>query len=250
MKFTYDGYGNLLRKIRGKGYQIADYKNWQESDRCVILRHDIDNDIGKAVKLSKIERLRGVSSTYFVLLTSDSYNVFSKKSNDGLKQILANGHTIGLHFDEVRYPELSGDIEAVKEKIVEETEILSGVIGSKVDIVSMHRPSRLVLDADLDIPGIINSYGRTFFKEFKYLSDSRHRWRESVEKIIESEEYKRLHILTHAFWYNETEQDIHKSVSDFVNNGNSQRYQAMVENITDLASIMAEDEVVRGKADL
>mgnify|MGYP001144038790 FL=1 len=59
-----------------------------------------------------------------------------------------------------------------------------------------------------------------------------------------------LHILPHDFWYNETEQDIHKSVSDFVNNGNSQRYQAMEENITDLASIMAEDEVVRGKADL
>lgn len=248
MKFTYDGYRNLLEKIRSKGYQTTDYKNWKKSDRCVILRHDIDNDIDKAVRLSELERIGGVNSTYFVLLSSDFYNVFSKKSNDGLRQILANGHTIGLHFDEVRYPELSGDIEAVKEKIMEEAEILSRAVGSKIDTVSMHRPSRAVLDADLKIPGIINSYGRTYFKEFKYLSDSRRRWREPVEEIVESGEYKRLHILTHAFWYNETEEDIRKSISKFINHGNSQRYQTMKANITDLSSIMAEDEVIREDA--
>lgn len=246
MRFTYEGYQHLMKLIMKQGYQIADYKDWQKTERCVILRHDIDNDIDKAVKLSEIERLGGVNSTYFVLLTSDFYNIFSRKSRDGLRKIIENGHTIGLHFDEMCYPEVSGDMEAVKEKVIEESEVLEKAVGSKVNIVSMHRPSRFVLDADLDIPGMINSYGKVYFRDFKYLSDSRRRWREPVYEVIKSGEYKRLHILTHAFWYNETEEDIHSSVSKFINDGNNHRYQTMKENITDLASIMAERVVMWG----
>lgn len=187
----------------------------------------------------------GVTSTYFVLLTSDFYNVFSKKSSDGLKLIVAHGHSIGLHFDEVCYPEISGNVEAIKEKIKEEAEVLSRAVGSRVDIVSMHRPSSFVLEADIKIPGMINSYGQKFFKEFKYLSDSRRRWREPVEEIIESEKYERIHILTHPFWYHEKEKNIQETVSDFINNGNNARYQSMEQNITDLESIMAKNEVLK-----
>lgn len=164
-----------------------------------------------------------------------------------MKQIMADGHAIGLHFDEVRYPEIAGNIEAIKEKILEEADLLSRALGSRIDIVSMHRPSRLVLDGDIHIPGMINSYGHTYFKEFKYLSDSRRRWREPVDEIIELGAYERLHILTHASWYNEIESDIHEAVSSFVNSGNDARYRALKSNITDLDSIMSEKEIVRGR---
>lgn len=53
---------------------------------------------------------------------------------------------------------------------------------------SLEQAVRLAeLEADLQIPGIMNSYGRTFFHDFKYLSDRR--WREPVLDIIRSEEY-------------------------------------------------------------
>ena len=84
-----------------------------------------------------------------------------------------------------------------------------------------------MLDADLQIKGLINSYGKTYFKEFKYVSDSRRRWREPIEDIITSDDFKRLHILTHAFWYNDAEKSIHDSVREFVNGGNKQRYEGM-----------------------
>lgn len=187
----------------------------------------------------------GVKSTYFVLLTSDFYNVFSKKSRDGIKQIQEKGHTIGLHFDEVCYPDILGNAEAVKRKIIEEAELLSSVVGDKVDIVSMHRPSQFVLEADMEIPGMINSYGQIYFQKFKYLSDSRRRWREPVDDIIESGRYESLHILTHPFWYGETEEDIHETVSKYINSGNDFRYQVMASNITDMSSIMTAQEVVR-----
>lgn len=244
MEFTYEAYRNLLTLIKQCGYYVATYKNWQEVGHCAILRHDIDYDIGKAVQLAEIESAEGVTSTYFVLLTSDFYNVFSKESQDACKHIINLGHTIGLHFDEVCYPELFGNVEAVKSKILEEAELLSRAVGERVDIVSMHRPSKFVLEADMFIPGMINTYGKKFFKDFKYLSDSRRRWREPVEDIIGGGYFEKFHILTHAFWYNESEEDIHETVSNFINGGNRRRYQIMERNITDLESIMPEAKVL------
>ena len=60
---------------------------------------------------------------------------------------------------------------------------------------------------------------------------------------MKAKAYERLHILTHAIWYNETEMDIHDSICAFVNDGIRQRYKAEQENITDLQSIMNEDEI-------
>lgn len=107
----------------------------------------------------------------------------------------------------------------------------------------MHRPSRATLEADLRIPGIVNSYGQTFFHDFKYLSDSRRRWREPVLEIIRSGEYERLHILTHAFWYHEEEQDISQTVDSFIRSASRERYHQMGENITDLGSILKEGDI-------
>ena len=242
MNFTYADYQRIIRSLQEHGYTVSSYYDWKNYSRCVILRHDIDNDIEKAVKLAKIEQDLGVCSTYFVLVSSDFYNIFSAKNEKLLHEILACRHHIGLHFDEVRYPGIKTPEEA-REKIVKEAELLSIACGSKIDIVSMHRPSKMMLEADLKIPGMINSYGQEFFKDFKYISDSRRRWREPVEEIVSNGNYERLHILTHAIWYNEEEIDIHDSICQFINGGNLQRYKAEEENITDLKSIMSEDEI-------
>lgn len=243
MTFTFDGYRSLLRLLSGHGYETASYHGWREKRRCVILRHDIDADLSQAVRFAQLEREEGVASTYFVLLTSDFYNVFSKANRDKLLQIVGCGHEIGLHFDEAAYPELTGDPDAIREKILEERDALQAAIRGGISLVSMHRPSRAILDADLDIPGMINSYGKTFFWDFKYLSDSRRRWREPAEQIVASEQYERLHILTHAFWYHEKEEAIRDSVGGFICRANRERYQQMQDNITDLESILPEAEI-------
>lgn len=111
----------------------------------------------------------------------------------------------------------------------------------------MHRPSKNILGADLEIRGIINSYSSLFFENFKYISDSRRRWRENIDEIIDSDKYERLHILTHAFWYNEEEKSLNESVNEFINGANVDRYHTMMTNITDLESIMKEEELYSGK---
>ena len=178
-----------------------------------------------------------------MLLTSDFYNVCSRHAQEGLNEIQALGHEIGLHFDEMAYPDLVGKPEEDKAKIVKEAELLGDILGVPVKAVSYHRPSKEILAAQLDIPGLVNSYGSMFFHGFKYLSDSRRRWREPALDIIRSRKEPRLHILTHAFWYHEQELDIHDTVASFINAGNLHRYVAMAENITDLDSIMERSEV-------
>ena len=242
MNFTYKSYEELIDKLHAQGYAFSSYSNWKETSKCVIMRHDIDYDIEKACRLALLEKQKQIVSTYFVLVTSDFYNIFSARNTELLHVISSCGHEIGLHFDEIRYPDLQ-TIDELRDKIIQESMILSIVTGHSVDVVSMHRPSQMMLDSNLTIPGIINSYGDVFFKEFKYVSDSRRRWREPIEEIIASKEYNRLHILTHAFWYNNYEMDIHDSVCLFINNGNKQRYINMKSNIKELHTIMVESEI-------
>lgn len=244
MKFTYEAYRGLLALLREQGYAFRDYHNYEDAPRCVILRHDIDTNLNQALKLAELEAEEGVRSTWFVLLRTDFYNVASKAGQAALRCIQALGHEIGLHFDEVAYVPALGQDEVVQ-NIIKECGLLSALLETHVSTVSMHRPLRATLDADYQIPGIVNSYGKTFFHDFKYLSDSRRRWREPVLDIIRSGNYDRLHILTHAFWYHETEKDITQTVGAFIRSANRERYRHMAENITDIGSILGERYTLR-----
>lgn len=236
MRFTYQSYEMLLGMLKAQGYSFCSYHNWEQFPRCVILRHDIDNDLSKAVKLAELEAEKGVQSTWFVLLRTDFYNPASRASLDKLHSIQSMGHEIGLHFDEKAYPEGTG--EETVDRILHECELLSMILGAPVTTVSMHRPSKTTLEADLSIPGMVNSYGKTFFHDFKYLSDSRRRWREPVLDIVKAGTCDRLHILTHPFWYGEQEADITTTVGDFIRSASGERYEQMKDNITDLSSIL------------
>lgn len=244
MEFTYNSYGKLIRLLQDKGYLIVNYNNHIISERCAILRHDVDNSLEKACKMAEIEKELNVSSTYFIMLSNSFYNVFSKKGTQSLRHILECGHEIGLHFDEKVYPEFFGKIDEIKDKILTESSILSYATGRKVRSVSMHRPSKEMLNADLQIDEMINSYSKLFYKEFKYVSDSRRRWREPIEELVAFRDINKFQILTHPFWYNEKEYDIKRSVSVFVNSAILERYDSMADNITDMRAIMEKPQSV------
>lgn len=245
MEFTYTAYRALLDLLRQGGYAFTNYHDYQTHPRCVILRHDIDNSLSQALRLAEIEAEEGVKSTWFVLLRTDFYNPASAASQKTLRRIRELGHEIGLHFDEMAYDGKGGigfyASSSTEELIVCEAGILADICGCPITTVSMHHPSKATLEEDLKIPDMVNSYGQTFFHDFKYLSDSRRRWREPVEDIIRGGEYDRLHILTHAFWYHEREQDITESVGAFIRSANAERYEQMMENITDLPSILPKE---------
>lgn len=241
--FTHDGYWGLLELLQENGYEDAFYHDWGGKRKCAILRHDIDFAPERALDIACVEKAVGVKSTYFLLLTTDFYNVFSLQSQRTIDELLLQGHEIGLHFDEMHYPESVGNRDEIWERIIEEADILGRAIGVPIRVVSMHRPSRKILEADLEIPGLVNVYGSMFFKDIKYLSDSRRRWREPAEKIIRSGQYDRLQILVHPFSYTSKETSFEELINHFVNHANFERYDTLEDNITDLASLMTRGEV-------
>ena len=176
MQFTYEAYSRLIGLLKEKGYEIADYHNYRDFSKVAILRHDVDMSLEKAAKMAGLEEKMQVRATYYVLLCSDFYNVYSRKSQELIGKILKCGHEIGLHFDEERYD----DKKRMPEWIDREITILEEFTGVTIKSVSMHRPSKETLAADYKIRGgnIVNSYGSEFFRDFKYVSDSRRDWRE------------------------------------------------------------------------
>ena len=235
MNFTFQAYKNLLNMLKRNGYEYADYLSNDNYEQCVILRHDIDMSIDKALEFARIESSMGAKSTYFVLLGTHFYNIAERSNREKITEIRDLGHDIGLHFDELNYPEET-DIEPA---IIEEAHIMEQLLGFQIRTVSMHRPSQKTLDANFHLNGeIVNSYSDKYFKSFKYLSDSRRRWRENVEDVIRSKAYPKLHILTHAFWYNKDELTLQESCKRFIITANDDRYNALADNITDLESIM------------
>ena len=241
MEFTYKAYGELLALLRQQGYTFSSYHNYQDCDRSVIIRHDIDMDIAKAVKMAEMEQEMCVSSTYFVLVTSHFYNIFARENQDMLRKMHGMGHEIGLHFDEAKYGEETDMVLAMEQ----EAELLAQCMGVPVRSVSMHRPSRKTLEADYLVKGgqIVNSYGTEFFRNHKYVSDSRRNWREDVLAIIRSGEYDRLHVLTHAFWYDQTEQTAKETLKAFCEGMTGRCYEWMQDNVRDLDEILKRSEL-------
>lgn len=235
MNFTYDAYEEMLALLQENHYDFCNYETYQRSNRCVILRHDVDLSLEAALRFAELEYKNGVQSTYFVLLSTSFYNLFYKKAHDIIKEISALGHGIGLHFDEANYAILN------KEELIyyveKEAIILSQALGMEIKSVSMHRPSAWVLEADVYFETVINSYSKEFFKNFKYLSDSRMHWREDVYQVIESNAYERLHILTHPFWYGTQEGNMRELLKDFIKSQKYSCFDDLRDNIRDLEGI-------------
>lgn len=239
MDFTYKAYKGMIEKLLDKNYEISDYKNYKEKKKVVILRHDIDTSLEKALRIAEIEKELNIYSTYFILLSTDFYNINSEKSLKIVKEIKRLGGKIGLHFDEKKY-KINAQEDYIK-YVNYELNILSRILNEKIDIVSMHRPSKEFLEMDLEIPNVINSYQKVFFNKFKYISDSRMNWRENVEEIIEKNQYKALHILTHPFWYEENEKTMEEKLKIFLNSATLERYNSLNENIRNFEEILSKE---------
>lgn len=241
MNFTYDAYQEMLSLLKENRYQVCNYENYKLGNRCVILRHDVDFSLEVALRFAELEYKYGVQSTYFILLSTSFYNLFDRKANAIIKDIRGMGHDIGLHFDEVRYP-IFNEQQLIK-CVEKEISIMSQGLGIEIKTVSMHRPSKWVLEADVQFDTLINSYGKEYFNEFKYLSDSRMHWREDVYQVIQSNAYERLHILTHPIWYGIEEGTMREKLKDFIRAQKYNCYDAVRNNIRDLDEVLLKVDI-------
>lgn len=240
--FTYKSYKSLVNLLESNNYKFCSFTNenqYDKDDKLVILRHDIDLSIQKAVELAQLEYDLGVKSTYFILVSTDFYNIFSKSSLYKLKKILSLNHELGLHFDESKY--ICKNNQDIKNYVNKEIKVLEMCLDSKINTVSMHRPSKFVLNNDIKFDNIINCYSNKYFNEYKYLSDARMNWRENVEDIISSNLYKKIQIVTHGIWYWQEQNSINNVIKIFIRNRHDQLIESLSKNIHNFKEINYND---------
>ncbi len=201
-----------------------DYKKAINSDKFVIMRHDVEYSVERAYDLSRVEESMDFTSTFFFQWTNNNYNILSRRNMDMIKDMHERGQTIGLHYA------LNGmtDMKLVREQITKEMNILSEMLGFKVDAFSVHRPSKDILRENIKLPGILNAYQDDFFTfaeevnentpvAVKYLSDANHIWRYGYPDKNNILNNDKVQILVHPFAW-------HKNGYDNFNN-----YVALVE---------------------
>jgi len=197
--FTLEHYREIIESALRAGYSFQGFHqpNPGHSHRNLYLRHDIDICLEEALNMADLEAELGVHATYFVLLNSPVYNICSQDSIEIIHQIQAKGHWIGLHID----PVVLQDFDASKMEI--------GVLqlikfyGSRINLVpviSFHRPNSMILGKDFS--SFISTYSERFFKEIKYISDSRGIWREGCPcQILKRGLYPAVQMLVHPIWW-------------------------------------------------
>lgn len=240
MEFSTEGYVKLLNLLIDKGYNFCFYDEIDEDKKTVILRHDVDYTIDNALSMAKVEHNLGVKSTYFFLLTTDFYNLYSRNATEKLQKILSLGHGIGLHFDEKRYDVYT--VDDVKQYVQKEITLLSELLNREVNVVSMHRPSKLILNNDIQFDNIINSYSSKFFNEIKYISDSRMYWREDPIQTINSDSYYQLHVLTHPFWFFTEGKTMKEKLETFIRHAMENRYDNINDNFRQLEEVLPKSD--------
>jgi hypothetical protein len=78
----------------------------------------------------------------------------------------------------------------------------------------------------------------------KYVSDSRRRWREDVQAVVSSGQYKRLHMLVHPVWYEHQEEpDLKEALLRMIRDAQLAYYDNLNGNITDLPGVITRQEI-------
>lgn len=201
--FTLDSYARALDTALSK-YRFLDYGETSGTPQ-VIWRHDIDYCPHRALNIARIEADKGARCVYHVLLSSPYYNVLDPEVIATLREIVALGHTVGLHFDmDVFGPNFAFDQALFEERVIFEKNLLETTLGTGILSMSfhnfaMHRAELIEADA---FCGMANACSSQIRDTFRYVSDSNGIWRyDRLEDVLEAPSVPHLHILTHPIWW-------------------------------------------------
>jgi hypothetical protein len=203
--FTYAHFRRLIAAVRTAGYAFEPLNAVAAARRGAMpvcfLRHDCDNDLVAAVRLARIEGEVGVSSTYFVMLRSAMYNLLASTNAALVREIVALGHRLGLHFDESLHADVApGRIAALVDR---ERAWLHDEFGQPIEVVSFHQPSPRVLEGNLAL-NCLNTYDRTAFAGVHYISDSNLRFRDGDPiALFQDRRHRLIQLALHPEWWSE-----------------------------------------------
>ena len=204
-------YKDFINEFLLNGYRVVMFDSLDLSKKNqLILRHDIDFDIKAAYEIAVIEHEINVKSTFFFLLRGDFYNLTSSENYDLVKKIESLGHKISLHYDIEIYTD-------PKKELIEEIKIFEDFFNAKIDIISVHRPSKDFLKNPNNYFDVSNTYEDKYFEQISYFADSGGRFR--FGSPLESPDYKLNHniqLLTHPIWWTSNLSSVDDILNQFI----------------------------------
>lgn len=213
LQFTYDWYRGFLSDLLETGF---DFRTFSEGagDGDILLRHDVDLSIEKALTTARIEAEYDISSTYCFLVTSALYNTMERTRRDQIQAIEALGHEVALHFSTHEYwaVDEQPDDASLEAQVDEEREMLGVMCSEPPETVSFHIPPSWVIDRSFD--GFQNTYGPATFSDIDYVADSGQRWRTSEPQIPDPP--ASVQILTHPGLWGDTDGDFEERVEQSI----------------------------------
>lgn len=203
--WKHEHYIDVLSAYRSAGYEIVRLIDYAKMDKLpekvMILRHDVDISFRGAAEMSYLESANGFASSYYMRVHARKYNLLDTCNIYKLWDMEDQGHEIGLHIG-------AGESEILKEalgrSVQRQFDILSLVVNGSVSSASIHSRSEPgAADAVANWckdKGLEFAYDDRFFKDIKYISDSRGMWREGcfcqwINRV------PRLQVLTHPVWW-------------------------------------------------
>ena len=233
MEFTQANYRHLLAAFAHAGYTFARFPQAHERVAAggpfALLRHDIDFDLDAAVVMAQAEAEMGVVSTYFLMVRTELYNVFSQAGSQSVGTLLDLGHDIGLHFDCAAYGP-DADTDALSAACRQECHLLESWFGRPVEIVSIHRPQPNVLTGDPALTAPLpHTYMNFYTKTLHYVADSRGGWHYGHPLAQTAfRERRPMQILVHPIWWRQEASTLLGTLHDFEDRriATLQRYMA------------------------
>jgi len=180
LDYRLDSYAGLLRSFRDAGYEFGRFEDGRPAAGEILLRHDIDLSLDRALAMAERERELGVRSTYCVLLSAPAYDLTRPRNLRLLGRIADLGHDLALHFDTHRYWSTTADPgrAIIEAKVTDELDVLGRLLGDQPSTVSFHMPPDWVLDRAFE--PFANTYAPAFFDDIGYRSDSSQKWRSAA----------------------------------------------------------------------
>jgi len=176
--FTLKKYKRLLLCFERAGYQFVTFEEYcggkGNSDRFVILRHDVDLKAENSLATAKIEASQGINASYYFRVVPQS------NRPEVIREIASLGHEIGYHYEDMAI--CQGDAEKAIIHFREQLEHFRQFYPVKT--VCMHGSPRSPYDGrDLwktysyrDFGIIGEPYFDTDFSKLFYLTDTGRRW--------------------------------------------------------------------------
>lgn len=130
--FTLEKYAQLCDTVKCSPHRIMTIKQYLEAGQpqefTVVLRHDVDRALPKAIRMAELEAAHGIRATYYVRMTEGLFQP------PALRHLRELGHEIGYHYEVLA--RAKGDLQQAIALFAQELKRFRQIV--PVDTVSMH----------------------------------------------------------------------------------------------------------------